>query len=515
MSVNEELLEVNDVDDYFPFDEQDIAEAKGNNGALSESKPNAVAKKEKQESDRAKKALDLDSEEIRFISDISLFQEKYSIVNRNGTTMICFQDKKLGLQFQEIGGFHNFNQQYHYNLEDKNTGKVREVYLTRSFMKSPYTKRYFGIIFDPTNNAWDNKNYLNLWKGWTVKALNRKVNISEIQPYIDLTNAMTNDDQQGTEYLLNYWAHAIQKPEQLPKTCIVLKGKQGTGKNVHTDTHGSMCSENYVQVTSSNLLTGNFNGHQQSAFILFADEAVWGGNSETEGILKAMIASPTTIINDKNRTAFETRNFKRIIVASNEDYPVPVSDGDRRYVVFEVSDRYKGQTAEGQFFDKYNKWLNNGGRELIFTFLKQRDISKFNVETEQPKTQAWAELMITHLNNEYRFIYELLSESAQLSKDTEKRDSKNVLKWNRQGLFKNFIEWCKLGNKKYIPTSDAFGKAMSKVFNFDKDDKNWKANWKDKDGYFYKMPEKHESQRRMAEDYLKVNPKHIFFDFKI
>jgi hypothetical protein len=34
------------------------------------------------------------------------------------------------------------------------------------------------------------------------------------------------------EYFLNYFAHMVQKPGEQPGTALVVKGKQGIGKNI-------------------------------------------------------------------------------------------------------------------------------------------------------------------------------------------------------------------------------------------------------------------------------------------
>jgi hypothetical protein len=53
-----------------------------------------------------------------------------------------------------------------------------------------------------------------------------------------------------------------------------------------------------------------------NAFVIFADEAVWGGDKSAEGRLKAMITEGTNTINDKGRPEIQVRNYSRIFVAS-------------------------------------------------------------------------------------------------------------------------------------------------------------------------------------------------------
>ena len=86
---------------------------------------------------------------------------------------------------------------------------------------NPKTKCFRGTDFDPTN---DDPNVLNLWRGpiggqegdWAV-----------IQEFLLLI--ICNRDQVKYDYLLDFLAHAIQKPEEKPGVMLFFQGGQGTG----------------------------------------------------------------------------------------------------------------------------------------------------------------------------------------------------------------------------------------------------------------------------------------------
>ena len=93
-----------------------------------------------------------------------------------------------------------------------------------------------------------------------------------------------------------------------------------------------------MTVTHGRHLHGHFNAHLQKAILVFADEAVWGGDREAESKLKEMITEPRGIIEMKHKDAqTQIRSCMRIILATNSDWAAKVSLSDRRYFVLEPS----------------------------------------------------------------------------------------------------------------------------------------------------------------------------------
>ncbi|MFZ6693830.1 primase-helicase family protein [Undibacterium sp. SXout20W] len=451
--------------------------------------------------------------EIALLRDLQEFRKKYAIINRTGKTYICWEDKNLqNLEFQNIVDFHYFHAHlYHFIPQEKaKSGKVREdkrVQVTQAFLEDKLSTRYEGIVFDPAETC--GKQYWNLWRGFNVQPKQ-----GDISLFMDLIAALCNDDQTCMTYLLNYLAHMVQKPAELPEVAIVMRGTQGIGKGSLMKTIGGF-TDNYKQLSTSNSLTGQFNGHLLNAFINFADEAVWGGDKSAEGRLKAMITEGTNSINDKGRQEIQVKNFSRIFVASNEEWCVPVGEEDRRFFVVDGSPRYKGKTKPGEFFSQYNEWIKNGGREAVFHALKTRDISSF-APRDFPNTKARMNLMIRSLPLPERFIYEVLNGSALVENKTiVKAPDGSQSRCYRNAFFADCLEWCKSLGFRFMPSADEMGKAMSKVFAFEQDNPNWRSNWKSKtQGYFYQLPSRTECMKRFAHNLCKAEPAMVFFDFE-
>jgi hypothetical protein len=271
---------------------------------------------------------------------------------------------------------------------------------------------------------------------------------------------------------------------------------------------------NYTHLSSTASLVGQFSGHLMDAFLVFADEAVWGGDKQGEGRLKSMITEPVISIEAKGKDIIQVASYHRLFVASNEEWAVPLGEGDRRYFVLDCSDRYKGTTGPGGFFYEFNQWMEQGGVEAVFDFLLNRDISQFNPRVF-PKTEARIELQMKSLSHSYQFIYEVLCGNEVLSEDTIV--DKAPLRFSRNGLYRDFLAWCQVQQKKHPPSSEDFGKAVAKCFNFTQDNETWRTSWtkkiKGKNVYVFQFKSRAEAMSRFASNLFQVTPSQVFFNY--
>ena len=432
------------------------------------------------------------------------FQRTHSIINYSGKTFVCWRNAKDELQFQSINDFKNYNKNIWFKLEVD--GKEKRVFVSDNFLMDKHTKHYQGLEFAPSGNHPD---FLNLWKGWKVAAKQGDVSI-----FLELVDALCDSDEGSVKYMLDYLAHMVQIPEKKPEVAIVMRGPQGIGKGSLMKVIARL-TENFKAITSSNSLAGQFSGHLMDAFVVFADESVWGGDKQAEGRLKALITEEFVSIRALHKDEIQVRSYHRLFFASNEDWAVPVGEQDRRYFVVDCSPRYKDQTAPGQFFHRFNNWLENGGTEAVLHFLLHRDISEFNPRVF-PKTQARVDLQIRSLGTSTRFIYELLSSGGVVSEDTTTYHGAE-LRFSRNKLYEDLINWCNI-HKKYPPTQDDFSKAISKALGFADDDPKWRTSWCKKVGgkneYQYRIKSMGHAQQRFAQNIIGAPPKMVFFNYE-
>ncbi|PSD30142.1 hypothetical protein C7E12_09115, partial [Stenotrophomonas maltophilia] len=144
-----------------------------------------------------------------------------------------------------------------------------------------------------------------------------------------------------------------------------------------------------LHIANPSQLVGRFNSHLQNCILLFADEAFWAGDKAGESVLKALVTEPTMTYEGKGRDTVTGRNHVHIVMASNNEWVVPAGmDGERRFAVFNVNERRRG---DKEFFDALNRQLNGGGLAGLLHEMLSRDLGDWHPRDSVPQTEALAE----------------------------------------------------------------------------------------------------------------------------
>jgi len=269
------------------------------------------------------------------------------------------------------------------------TGEGRKtVPLFNHWWRSPERREYSRVDFLPDRKPPDG--VYNLWRGFAVEAKEGDCSL-----YFRLIeDGIAKYNPAIGEYILNWFAHAVQKPWEKPGTALAFPGKQGVGKGSLVLPFGALFGCHFLHADSPERITGRFNMHLAHKIVLFADEAFFAGDPRTVGILKARITEPELTFEAKGKDPITLPNYHRIIAASNQSWMVPAGLDERRWAVFEISDRFRG---DHEFWRAFHGQMNSGGREALFHHLLNRDLSRFNIQ-DYPQTEALKENQIASMN---------------------------------------------------------------------------------------------------------------------
>ncbi|AHE99837.1 hypothetical protein THITH_01545 [Thioalkalivibrio paradoxus ARh 1] len=212
-------------------------------------------------------------------------------------------------------------------------------------------------------------------------------------------------NSEAFDYIVNWLARMVQKPREQGRTVIVLRSGEGTGKNILFDTFSRYYGNHACMLTKPEDLVG-FNDHLATAVFVFLNEALWGGNRSAEGPVKSAITDDTLMVERKWVPKFKTANCTHIVVATNNDWAVPVGIDDRRFLILDLDEKHKGDAA---YFDGLLREIHNGGQEAFIHYLMARDITRFDVRaipeiqsaskldhkvrTSDPITQWWIDTL--------------------------------------------------------------------------------------------------------------------------
>ncbi|MDB5177550.1 MAG: hypothetical protein JWN75_1218 [Candidatus Saccharibacteria bacterium] len=305
-------------------------------------------------------------------------------------------DPMLGRTRLSRQSFEDFRNRYLHRVVIE--GKKRDP-LGNWWLKHPRRRQYETIVFAPGKEVHD---AYNLWRGFSCEAVpgDCSLFLKHVQE-----NICCNDPVKF-EYLMNWMARTVQRPDKAGEVAIVLRGKMGTGKGKFVKIFGSLLGRHFLQVTDPKHLVGNFNAHLRDCVVLFADEAFYAGDKKHESILKALVTEETLIVEGKGADAEVAQNCTHMMMASNSQWVVPAGTNERRFLVLDVSEKHM---QDINYFVAIDAEMNNGGREALLYTLTKRDITKFVVQ-DFPRTEALVEQQQLSWSEENHWWFEKLME---------------------------------------------------------------------------------------------------------
>lgn len=321
------------------------------------------------------------------------------------------------------------------------------------WLRSPKRRKYKGITFDPTTTESKDSHY-NLWKGFIKQPI--QGNCSKY--WLHVQENICNNDDESYRYIRKWLAYVFQKPH-IVHTAIVLCGSQGVGKNSFVEPLGLLLGSHYAPLSSISELVSNFNYHLKNAVLIHANESLWGGNRKEIGTVKAMITEENCLIEGKGKDRIVVRNFKHVILSSNESWPIHLDHDDRRFFVLQVSEKNK---ENHEYFKAIQNELINGGYEALLHDLLNENLTNFDPR-KFPCSPSSFDIKMLSADSSYRYLYEVLCEGA-FAIGSEPIDGDPV--WQgpipKETVYKDYEAWCEK-NGEEIVTNIALGKTIKKL----------------------------------------------------
>jgi hypothetical protein len=223
------------------------------------------------------------------------------------------------------------------------------------------------------------------------------VDENKIKPWIfHIKNVLGDEDEKVSEYLLNWLAHLIQKPNQKIGINIVVKSvRGGAGKDTFLDFFRDyvLGSEFTASFNNINDLFKDFNSQAQKCVLTLLSEVGGGGAAyKNHNKLKDITTRKWQRIEKKGVDAYDARDYNNYWMYSNDDWIVKMDETDRRNLAISCSTKYVGLGAhKSEYFKTLVNATNMDCGEHFFQYLCQRDISGFSPR-EIPNTE-WMNAM--------------------------------------------------------------------------------------------------------------------------
>lgn len=357
---------------------------------------------------------------------------KHAVVMPKGRTYIAtFQpDGSIGLGTPR--DIHAFYENYRVPTAG---GKSTEA-ASRRWMRDPDRRTYpGGVTFAPAGCPADT---LNLWSGWAVQP-DATASCSLFLDHV--YRVVCNGNREHADWVIGWFAHMVQRPEEKPGVALVLRGAKGAGKDTVAEYFAHLPGRRHVStVAEPEHITGRFNARLENSLLLHVQEGAWAGDRKSEGTLKYLITSDHIEIERKGIDGFNMPSVLRLFISANAEWVVPASADERRWAVFEVSDKRRTDEA---YFKALRAEMNSGGPSALLHYLRHFDLSGFNVR-KAPETEGLRNQKLASLRSVELWWFEILSRGTfPCSLDDGGGWASSVQTIARDSLRRDYVDWMK------------------------------------------------------------------------
>lgn len=239
------------------------------------------------------------------------------------------------------------------------------------WLKWKHRRSYDGIDLVPDGPEVLPNNSLNLWRGFSTQPRPGSWELMKAH----IAQVLADGDAAALDYIMRWSAWTVQNPGERAEAALVFRGGKGSGKGTFAHVLRRMFGAHGLHVANSKHLVGAFNAHLRNCLLLYADEAFWAGDKQGESTLKALITEATLTIEQKGIDAVQWHNRIHLIMTANAEWVVPASHDERRYAVFNVSEKYMG---DENYFRALYAEIDNGGIAAMLHDLKNVKLGKWH-----------------------------------------------------------------------------------------------------------------------------------------
>jgi hypothetical protein len=218
---------------------------------------------------------------------------------------------------------------------------------------------------------------------------------------------VNNSDRHLGKIVLQWYAHMFKHPKQKPYA-LVLKSSEGVGKGLWGDFIYNIISKRYCGTfVSWEQLAGSFNGRLSDKILITLNEATNYPTNQQKEFIKTLIKDTDLEINRKFQNQYNTENYARVMITTNNTRPVVIDKNDRRYLCIECNNDNK---CNAEYFDPLIKSKDSEEvQRAMFDYLTNFPLDDF--DAERPPMTLWKQdLIASSTSPEVEFVKEFIEE---------------------------------------------------------------------------------------------------------
>ena len=272
--------------------------------------------------------------------------------------------------------------------------------LTRDWVRRPFMRRWLGdtsmrtvyrIIVAPHEASPCD---YNAWRGFRAERLPPVPDCDVdalVAPFVrHVLEVYACDRMPICDYLLDLFANILQRPHKPAGVVVNLFGLQGAGKGIVLSGLRKYVigAEASFQTSTPDLdLVGRFAMGTFGKVFVQVDEVA--NMSMYEEVIKNLITSDTVRLERKNRDMIVVQNLCNLFATSNNIQTFKIPPDDRRFVMLQCSDRYRGNMS--YMHSLATHLMRADASRAIYQMLMKRDLSKYveeGFQAHRPETRC-------------------------------------------------------------------------------------------------------------------------------
>eukprot|EP00283_Hemiselmis_rufescens_P027163 CAMPEP_0173468834 /NCGR_PEP_ID=MMETSP1357-20121228/77047_1 /TAXON_ID=77926 /ORGANISM="Hemiselmis rufescens, Strain PCC563" /LENGTH=1180 /DNA_ID=CAMNT_0014437057 /DNA_START=1837 /DNA_END=5379 /DNA_ORIENTATION=- len=211
-------------------------------------------------------------------------------------------------------------------------------------------------------------------------------------------------------FMLDYFAHILQRPHVKTGVAVLIAGPQGGGKGTIFDIFRSIVgsTHSFRTAKAKEHLFSRFSiGLKKTIFVQVDEPSCL---VEIDNLLKDLATCDVMPFEEKGVQPFSLKVLSNFVVSSNDDGLVKIADGERRWVAFKCNKTHKDDHP--YFKDLRDSIDNPAGLRSIYQCLMERDISHiYNMQAERVLTDYYMQCRSLFLSPLLKFLSALYTQN--------------------------------------------------------------------------------------------------------
>ena len=275
--------------------------------------------------------------------------------------------------------------EYNYDVSDKK-GSKQEIFVPK-WLNDGAKRSVRKIVSTPLEAPDD---CYNLFRGF-AGARAQGENLNGLERFKELCGLLGSKNEDYTRYIFQWFGKLVQRPAEIPRSCLIFIGEEGVGKDSVVDFigHKIIGSRMFANITDSdNQLYDSHSNCMVNTFLHKLEEASATSNRKNADKLKSLITQQSQMINEKNVKKFSMEVYPHFVMTTNNQSPVKLGDTDRRFFITWVASDRLGDSA---FWDETHALFDDEGTVAsVYKFLNEYDLS--TMPAIRPETEYFKAL---------------------------------------------------------------------------------------------------------------------------